>query len=67
MRLQLSQRRRNFGFETEHKYNLVMKDKAKEYRPRVVVQGNTGTRIMRSKKDKSFSRQTLKLELKRSW
>lgn len=43
-----------------------MKGKAKEYRPRVVVQGNTGTRIMRSKKDKSFSRQTLKLELKKA-
>lgn len=43
-----------------------MKTKSKEYRPRVVVQGNTGTRIMRSKKDKSFSRQMLKLELKKA-
>jgi hypothetical protein len=44
-----------------------MKNKMKEYRPRVVVRGNTGTRVMRSKKDKSSSRQALKLELKRSW
>jgi hypothetical protein len=44
-----------------------MKTKVKEYRPRVVVRGNTGTRVMRSKKDTSSSRQALKLELKRSW
>ena len=44
-----------------------MKTKAKEYRPRVVVRGNTGTRVMRSKKDKSSSRQSLKLELKKAY
>lgn len=43
-----------------------MKNKAKEYRPRVIVRGNTGTRIMRSKKDKSSSRQVLKLALKKA-
>ena len=36
----------------------------KEYKPRVVVQGNTGTRVMRSKKDKQNTRQALKLQLK---
>ena len=36
----------------------------KEYKPRVVVQGNTGTRVMKSKKDKANSRQSLKLQLK---
>lgn len=43
-----------------------MKTKVKEYRPRVIVRGNTGTRIMRSKKDKSSSRQALKLELRKA-
>ncbi len=37
----------------------------KEYKPRVVVQGNTGTRIIVSKKDKAKSRQALKLQLKK--
>ena len=36
-----------------------------EYKPRVVVQGNTGTRVMKSKKDKANSRQNLKLQLKK--
>lgn len=36
----------------------------KEYKPRIVVQGNTGTRVMKSKKDKANSRQQLKLQLK---
>ena len=36
----------------------------KEYKPRVVVRGNTGTRVMRSKKDKQNTRQALKLQLK---
>lgn len=36
----------------------------KEYKPRVVVHGNTGTRVMKSKKDKQNSRQALKLQLK---
>ena len=39
----------------------------KEYRPRVIVRGNTGTRVMKSKKDKSTSRQALKRELSREW
>ena len=36
----------------------------KEYKPRVVILGNTGTRVMKSKKDKANSRQQLKLQLK---
>ena len=43
-----------------------MKKQTKEYRPRVIVRGNTGTRVMRSKKDKTSSRQALKLELKKA-
>lgn len=39
----------------------------KEYRPRVVVQGNTGTRVMRSRKDKKNTRQALKLALRSEW
>lgn len=41
--------------------------KIKEYRPRVIVKGNTGSRIMKSKKDKATSRQALKLALKNAW
>lgn len=44
-----------------------MKNKVKEYRPRVVVRGNTGTRIIKSKKDKQNSRQALKMALKSTW
>lgn len=44
-----------------------MKNFKKEYRPRVVVQGNTGTRIMKSKKDKQSSRQALKLALRNEY
>lgn len=40
-----------------------MKIKSK-YRPRVVVKGNTGTRTIKSKKDKLNSRQALKRQLK---
>lgn len=36
----------------------------KVYRPRVIVRGNTGTRVMKSKKDKMSSRQSLKKQLK---
>lgn len=36
----------------------------KVYRPRVIVHGNTGTRVMKSKKDKMNSRQSLKKQLK---
>lgn len=39
----------------------------KKYKPRVVVRGNTGTRVMRSKKDKANTRQKLKLELKKHY
>lgn len=39
-------------------------NKKKEYKPRVVVKANIGTRVMKSKKDKMNSRQKLKLELK---
>ena len=50
-------------------YNLLVMKKVKikvtkEYKPRVVVQGNTSTRVMKSKKDKANSRQALKLQLK---
>lgn len=44
-----------------------MKNKVKEYRPRVLVKGNTGTRVIKSKKDKQSSRQSLKLALKYAW
>lgn len=44
-----------------------MKRKIKEYRPRVVVKANIGTRVMRSKKDKQLTRQALKLALKSAW
>ena len=38
------------------------------YKHRVIVRGNTGTRVMKSKKDKVNSRQSLKLNLKKeSW
>lgn len=53
--------------KTELDYNKSMKNKVKEYRPRVIVKGNTGTRIMKSKKDKQNSRQALKLALKSAW
>ena len=36
----------------------------KNYKPRVVVRGNTGTRVMKTKKDKLTSRQALKLALR---
>lgn len=36
----------------------------KIYRSRVIVRGNTGTRVMKSKKDKMNSRQSLKKQLK---
>ena len=39
----------------------------KEYKPRVIVRGNTGTRVMRSKKDKQNTRQALKLQLRKEY
>lgn len=33
------------------------------YKHRVIVRGNTGTRVIKSKKDKVNSRQNLKLKL----
>lgn len=49
-------------------YIISMKQpKQKEYKPRVVVRGNTGTRVMRSRKDKANSRQALKLALKQAY
>lgn len=45
----------------------MKKNVKKEYRPRVVVQGNTGTRVMKSRKDKNTSRQALKLALRKEW
>lgn len=39
----------------------------KEYKPRVIVRGNTGTRVMRSKKDKANTRQNLKLQLRNEY
>lgn len=45
--------------------NKNKKTKAKkEYKPRVIVRGNTGTRVICSKKDKQNTRQALKLQLK---
>ena len=39
----------------------------KVYRPRVIIRGNTGTHIMKSRKDKMNSRQSLKLALKKEY
>lgn len=45
--------------------NRSKKMKAKkEYKPRVIIRGNTGTRVMRSKKEKWNTRQNLKLQLR---
>ena len=41
-----------------------MKQSKKPYMPRVVVKMNTGTRVMKSKKDKKNSRQALKQAIK---
>lgn len=46
--------------------NKKMKAK-KEYKPRVIIRGNTGTRVMRSKKDKQNTRQNLKLQLRNAY
>ena len=40
-------------------------NKNKEYYPRIRVISNTGTRVIKSKKDKNISRQKLKLQLKK--
>lgn len=42
-------------------------DTNKVYRPRVIVRGNTGTRVMKSRKDKATSRQAMKLALRKEW
>lgn len=42
-------------------------DANKVYRPRVIVRGNTGTRAMKSRKDKASSRQAMKLALRKEW
>jgi hypothetical protein len=44
-----------------------MKRQEKQYRPRVIVRANIGTRTMRSRKDKLNSRQSLKLALKKAY
>jgi hypothetical protein len=55
-------------FILELDYIISMKQiKQKAYKPRVVVRGNTGTRVMRSRKDKANTRQALKLALKRAY
>lgn len=41
-----------------------MKNIKKIEKPRILVNFNTGTKILKSKKDKAKSRQRLKLELK---
>lgn len=46
---------------------MLKNNKTKEYRPRVIVRGNTGTRIIASRKDKQNSRQSLKRALAREW
>lgn len=43
----------------------MQKKRNTEYKPRVVVKGNTGTRVMKSKQDKQNTRQALKLSLKK--
>lgn len=40
---------------------------SKQYRPRVIVRGNTGTRIIPSRKDKQSTRRALKRALAREW
>jgi hypothetical protein len=42
-----------------------MKNQTQPYKHRVIVRGNTGTRVMKSKKDKMNTRQSLKLQLRR--
>lgn len=44
-----------------------MKTVKKKYHPRVIVRGNTGTRVIKSKKDKQNSRKALKLALSKEW
>jgi hypothetical protein len=45
----------------------MKKHTKKSYRPRVLVRCNTGTRIIKSRKDKLASRQQLKLSLSKEW
>lgn len=53
--------------KTELDYNIIMNSTKKVYRPRVIVRGNTGTRVMKSRKDKAISRQAMKLALRKEW
>ena len=53
--------------KTELDYNIIMNSTKKVYRPRVIVRGNTGTRVMKSRKDKATSRQAMKLALRKEW
>ncbi len=39
----------------------------KTYKPRVIVRGNTGSRVMKTKIDKANTRQSLKLALKKEY
>ena len=44
-----------------------MKQKKTSYHPRVVVRMNTGTRVMKSKKDKENSRKALNKKTNEEW
>lgn len=45
-------------------YNIMKRKNSTSNKPRVVIGFNTGTKIIRSKKDKQNSRQCLKLKLR---
>ena len=46
---------------------MKKKKTKKPYMPRIVVKMNTGTRVMKSKKDKANSRQALNKKTKESY
>ena len=46
-------------------YNAPVMKNQTPYKHRVIVRGNTGTRVMKSKKDKMNTRQSLKLRLRK--
>ena len=45
-------------------YIMIKKKNSTSNKPRVLIGFNTGTKVIRSKKDKQNSRQHLKLELR---
>ena len=46
-------------------YNAPVMKNQTPYKHRVIIRGNTGTRVMKSKKDKMNSRQSMKLRLRK--